>query len=83
MVIGKYFLTTSQPLPLSRFLWAFTTGKLEAMSIINGLFYLTGFTGSIGFFSFYLPPLAALGFCPSFREGQKNNKNHVNPVYPV
>jgi len=30
-----------------------------------------------------LPPLAALGLCPSVWEGQKNNKNHVNPVYPV
>jgi hypothetical protein len=23
-----------------------------------------------------------VGFCPSVREGQNNNKNRVNPVYP-
>jgi len=53
------------------------------MSVVRCIFilnsytpsYLTGFTGSKGF-SFLLPPLAALGFCLSIREGQKgNNKN--------
>jgi hypothetical protein len=31
---------------------------------------------------FHPPPLTAFDFCPPVMGGQKDKKNHINPVYP-